>query len=179
MELHYLGYDDASIATAFIAARRAPGPDAALLASPVTGQQGRHVLSRAAYSPAEGDDAWSVTLLSTLTDQWGHGLHELHCGPDGERDDRCGPNGELCDCPCHLGLPMATGRKPSGPDLLIAVGRGDDIGAIKADALDKARELYGEDAVLEIESMGAVYTGITCKFCADVRIRCVRGGRGL
>jgi hypothetical protein len=112
MELHYLGYDDASIATAFIAARRAPGPDAALLAIPSGARQGRHVLSRAAYRPDDGGDAWSVTPLSTLTDKWGHGLHELHCGERGERDDRCGPNGELCDCPCHLGLPVAMAPRP-------------------------------------------------------------------
>jgi hypothetical protein len=34
---------------------------------------------------------------------WPPGLHEIHCGPLGERDDRCSLG---CGCPHHWGLPV-------------------------------------------------------------------------
>jgi hypothetical protein len=37
---------------------------------------------------------------------WPAGMHEAHCGPQSERDDRCGPHGEMCGCPCHRGEPV-------------------------------------------------------------------------
>lgn len=67
-----------------------------------------------------------------------------------------------------------------GPDVLRAFAYGNDITEIKMAALDQARELYGEKALLRVESMGHVGTsagwtpgGKGGRFCAHVYIRCL------
>jgi hypothetical protein len=47
---------------------------------------------------------WEIT--DRIDREWTSGMHEAHCGPRSERDDRCGPNGEMCGCPCHRGEPV-------------------------------------------------------------------------
>jgi hypothetical protein len=67
-----------------------------------------------------------------------------------------------------------------GPDVLRAFAYGNDINEIKMAALDQARELYGEKALLRVESMGHVGTAACWipgdkggRFCAYVYIRCL------
>jgi hypothetical protein len=67
-----------------------------------------------------------------------------------------------------------------GPDVLRAFAYGNGITEIKMAALDQARELYGEKAMLKVEAMGHVGTaacwtpgGEQGRFCAYVYIRCL------
>jgi hypothetical protein len=56
--------------------------------------------------PPAGDVYGGMITQAPDDAHWPAGLHEAHCGPRSERDDRCGPDGELCGCPCHRGEPV-------------------------------------------------------------------------
>jgi hypothetical protein len=66
-------------------------------------------------------------------------------------------------------------QRLNGPDVLAALVHGDDIPALKMAALDRARELYGPDAVLQIEEVGTIRTACSPKgqFCTCVYVRCL------
>jgi hypothetical protein len=65
-----------------------------------------------------------------------------------------------------------------GEDVLSALAFGDDLASIRMDALDKARALFGPDAVLQIESVSGIMTasGIRGAFMATVIVRRMDGG---
>lgn len=62
-----------------------------------------------------------------------------------------------------------------GPDVLRARVYGNDVPGIQMAALDKAAELYGPSARLQIERTGAVYTSLSPDgpFWAYVHVRCL------
>ena len=53
---------------------------------------------------AAGEDGLTAVADEQHPDSsWPAGMHEAHCGPKSERDDRCSLG---CDCPCHRGEPV-------------------------------------------------------------------------
>ena len=64
-----------------------------------------------------------------------------------------------------------------GEDTLTANVYGDDLPGLRMAALDKARKLYGPDAVLQIEAVQNIGTSIVeAEFRARVIVRRIDGG---
>lgn len=66
-------------------------------------------------------------------------------------------------------------QRLGGPDVLFAVVHGNSIPELKMAALDKARDLYGPDAQLQIERVENVATSVAAEgsFRAYVYVRCL------
>jgi hypothetical protein len=67
-------------------------------------------------------------------------------------------------------------QRTGGPDVLDAFVYGEDLLRLKMAALDRARELYGPDAQLQIERVGTIRTSSVLgrpPFCTNVRVRCL------
>jgi hypothetical protein len=107
--------------------------------------------------------------------EWPPGLHEIHCGPLSERDDRCGPRGERCGCPCHRGLPvppLASGLTgDEAVQALVRLGSSEDLAnrAVADAMLDRWSALPRDHAVWQVttrkmgrqpESTFAIYTKV-------------------
>jgi hypothetical protein len=61
----------------------------------------------------------------------------------------------------------------NGPDVFRTKGRGRDIDAIRMNALDQARDLYGRRARLEIAHTDSIHTGALGGYWAYVTVRCL------
>lgn len=64
----------------------------------------------------------------------------------------------------------------SGPDVLVAGVHGGSVPELRQAALLEAEALWGENAELEVESIGTVFTSLGHsggRFNADIRVRCL------
>ena len=70
-------------------------------------------------------------------------------------------------------------RHAYGEDFLIAHAHGNDLPGLRMDALDRARQLFGPEAVLQIESVRDISTSVIKSlgaFTARIIVRRTDGG---